>query len=54
MKLFETMLDIVLMPVAVAKDVATAPVKLMDPFNQESMLSSTREQAQKVDKDLED
>jgi hypothetical protein len=51
MKLFETMLDIVLLPVAVAKDVVLAPIKMMDPFDNGGK-SETRKQVEKIDEDI--
>lgn len=53
MKLFSAIFDVVLIPVAVAKDVVTAPLKVMDPFSHEPILSETRKQVEKADEDLE-
>ncbi len=53
MKIFTSILDIALLPVAIVKDVATAPIKIIAPFDKREILGSTREQAEKIDEDLE-
>lgn len=52
MKIFTSLLDIVLLPVAIVKDVVTAPIKLMDPYDDRPLVEKTREQVERIDIDL--